>query len=92
MIESFKHKGLSKFFSSGNSSKLNQNHLKKIKRILIVLNNASILEDLNLPGWKLHKLKGNMKGIYSVEVSGNFRITFRFEKGKVIDVDYQDYH
>ncbi len=92
MIETFKHKGLSKFFSVGDGSKLNQIHLKKIKRILIVLNNATILEDLNIPGWKLHKLKGNMKGIYSVEVSGNFRITFKFEKGKVTEVDYQDYH
>jgi len=92
MIENFRNKGLKKFFISGDGSKLNQSQLKKIRRILIILNNAKILEDFNIPGWKLHNLKGQMKGLYSVEVSGNYRITFRFEKGMVTEVDLLDYH
>ncbi|WP_420576869.1 type II toxin-antitoxin system RelE/ParE family toxin [Ekhidna sp.] len=92
MIETFKNKELEKFFKTGDGSKLNQANLKRIRRILFVLNNAKILEDINLPGWRLHSLKGKMKGHYAVDVSGNFRIIFRFNNSKVTDVDYLDYH
>ncbi|MEQ8363046.1 MAG: type II toxin-antitoxin system RelE/ParE family toxin [Cyclobacteriaceae bacterium] len=92
MIENFKSKALKKFFVKGDDSKINPNHRKRIKRILFVLNNGKKLEDFNMPGWNFHPLKGNLKGMYAIEVSGNFRVIFRFENGKVMDVDYLDYH
>jgi proteic killer suppression protein len=76
----------------GDASKLNPGHLKKLKRIFLVLNNAKVISDLNIPGWRLHKLKGNMKDMYAVDVSGNFRIVFNFQNGDVDLVDYIDYH
>ncbi|MFT7034543.1 MAG: proteic killer suppression protein [Cyclobacteriaceae bacterium] len=92
MIISFKHKGLKKFFIEGDVSKLNPNHINKLSRILFRLNNAKELRDLNVPSWRLHKLKGNLKGCYAIDVSGNFRIVFSFETGDSYDVDYDDYH
>lgn len=92
MIKSFKSKELEKFFLTGNRSKINQAHLKKIRRMLAVLNTASILEDINFPGWRLHKLEGNLKEYYAIMVSGNYRIIFKFKSGDVYEVDYLDYH
>ena len=91
MIISFKHKGLKKFFIEGDASKLNPNHLKKLKRILVMLNNAKTITDLNIPGWRLHKLKGDLKHMHAVDVSGNFRVVFSFTDGDVSLVDYIDY-
>lgn len=92
MITSFKHKGLKKYFIEGDASKLNPNHIKKLKRILALLNSAKTVKDLNIPGWRLHKLKGELKYLYAVDISGNFRVVFSFNDGDVDLVDYIDYH
>lgn len=92
MIKSFKHKGLKSLFEKGKTSGVNQDHIKKLRLILTFLNEAHILEDINFPGSDLHRLKGKLKDIWSVKVSGNWRITFRYSEGNVHDVDYQDYH
>lgn len=94
MIVSFKHKGLERFFRKGDSSKLNQAHLPKIRKILAQLNAAQQVKDVDVPGWDLHPLKGNLKEHWSVKVNGNYRITFIFmeEKVEVLDINYLDYH
>ena len=94
MIVSFKHKGLEQFFLKGDGSKLQQVHLGKIRLILATLNAANSVKDVNVPGWNLHALKGELKNNWSVKVNGNWRITFRFieENVEVLDVNYLDYH
>jgi len=92
VIRSFKHKGLSRFFESGSKSAIQSQHAERLRLILGLLNAATAPADLALPGLKLHPLKGDRKGIWSVSVSGNWRITFKFI-GKDADVvDYEDYH
>jgi len=92
MIKSFKHKGLEKFFRTGNHKGINPNHVFKIARILDRLDAAIYPRDMDLPGYKLHPLSGKEKGIWSVWVSGNWRVTFGFEGQDAIIVDYRDYH
>lgn len=92
MIKSFKHKGLEKFFYNGNRSRIHAKHAPKFGRILDRLDASVRPQDMNLPGYKLHELKGKNKGTWSVWVSGNWRITFRFHGTDAIDVDYCDYH
>lgn len=92
MISSIRHKGLKLFFENDNSSKLQPHHVEKIRRILYRLDEAETIDDLNIVGWALHPLSGDMKGHWAVKVNGNYRITFRFEVGNVFDVDYIDYH
>lgn len=94
MIVNFKHKGLENFFLKGDGSKLQSHHLKRIRLILTTLDNAESLNDINVPGFQLHQLKGKLKGVSSVSVNGNYRITFRFDEKKieVLDIDYLDYH
>lgn len=94
MVVSFKNKGLELFFLKGDSSKLQQAHVKRIKKILSVLHAAHTIQDINVPGFDLHPFKGDMKGLWSVKVNGNYRIIFSFIESKieVIDVDYMDYH
>lgn len=92
MIISFKHKGLRDFFLKGITSKINSNHVKKIRLILFLLHNATSVEDCNFPGSDLHKLKGDLKDYWSVKVSGNWRIIFQFIDGNVYVVNYLDYH
>jgi toxin HigB-1 len=94
MIVSFKHKGLERYFLKGDGSKLQQAHLGKIRLILATLHTATKIQDVDVPGWNLHPLKGNLKDHWSVKVNGNWRITFRFieEHIEVLDVDYLDYH
>lgn len=92
MIRSFKHKGLAKFFKSGSTAGIQAAHAKKLRLILGRLNAASYAKDMNLPGLRLHELSGNRVGIWSVTVSGNWRVTFRFEDGDAEIVDYEDYH
>ena len=78
----------------GDSSKLQQAHVGKIRLILVALHAATEVKDLNIPGWNLHPLKGDLKDHWSVKVNGNWRITFRFidENIEVLDVNYLDYH
>ena len=94
MIVSFKHKGLAKFFYDGDGSKLPAQQLERIRLILFVLDTADSLDDINVPGFNLHPLKGDKKGLWAVKVNGNYRIVFGFEAAKVevYDVDYMDYH
>ena len=92
MIRSFKHKGLKKFFLEGAKSGIQAKHAGRLNLILGRLHASTDPKDLDLPGLRLHKLGGRRKGIWSVWVSGNWRVTFRFS-GKDADVvDYEDYH
>ncbi|MBI1768589.1 MAG: type II toxin-antitoxin system RelE/ParE family toxin [Bacteroidetes bacterium] len=93
MIVSFGHKGLKSFFEKGDSKRLNSSHVEKIRNILARLSSAKDLRDMNYPGSNLHPLKKPpFRGFYSVNVSGNYRIVFRFENGDAYDVDYLDTH
>lgn len=92
MIKSFKHKGLEQFFIEGSSRYLHQNHVKRIHELLGSLDTAEIIEDMDFPGFGLHPLRGNKKSLWSIKVSGNWRITFRFEDSDAYDVNLEDYH
>jgi len=92
MILSFRNKALQRLFISGDTSGIKPDHIKRIRLILSMLNVASKVQDLALPGLRLHALKGKMKGFYAVDVSGNWRIIFSFQKENIIDVNYIDYH
>lgn len=92
MIRSFKHKGLEVFFRDGDRSGINPGHSSKLARILDRLDASMTVKDMNLPGFKLHELKGREKGAWSVSVSGNWRVVFRFEGNDAVQVDYLDYH
>ena len=92
MIKSFKHKGLRAFFESGSSKGIQSSHSKKLRMQLAALNTASSVDDIDIPGYSLHPLKGNRKGIWSISVSGNWRLTFEFTDGNVFILDYEDYH
>lgn len=91
MIRSFRHRGLKRLYERGDESRVNQNQLSKIKRILSMLDAATQPEDMNIPGWRFHPLRGDSKDHYAVWVSGNWRITFRFDD-EPRDVDLVDYH
>jgi toxin HigB-1 len=92
MIRSFKHKGLARFFETGSKAGIQAQHAERLRLILAQLNAAIAPEDMALPGLRLHPLRGDRKGTWSVWVSGNWRVTFKFV-GKDADVvDYEDYH
>jgi proteic killer suppression protein len=92
VIEGFKHKGLAKFFEDDDRRKVPTAQADKIARILARLNEAVTIQDMGLPGYRLHPLKGELAGFWAVSVSGNWRIMFRFESGSAYDVDLIDYH
>jgi toxin HigB-1 len=92
MIKSFRHKGLERFFKSGSKVGIQPHHAGKLKRLLTALDEAIGPEDLNIPGWRLHRLSGPLAGHWSVWVNGNWRLTFAFEGVDAVLVDYQDYH
>lgn len=92
MIENFQHKGLQKFFLSGSLSGISPDHAKRLRLILFKIHTASTLADLNFPGSNLHLLKGKLKDFQSIQITGNWRVIFRFEEGNAFDVDYLDYH
>lgn len=94
MIKSFKHKGLEKFYNTGSTQGIQEIHIEKISRILTVLDNLTGLNDLSAPAYKLHPLKGNLKGQWAVTVQANWRITFKYDEktNDVFIVNYQDYH
>lgn len=91
MIKSFRHKGLEKLFLYDDRSRINPDHVTKIIRILDRLDASTSPYDMNLPGYRLHELKGKEKRTWSVSVSGNWRITFQFEGNYAINIDYIDY-
>jgi len=92
MIRSFKHKGLERFFISGIRKGIKPEHAEKVARILDRLDASTSVADMNLPGYRLHELKGRDSGIWSVMVSANWRITFEFIGQDAYVVDYRDYH
>jgi len=93
MIVSISHKGLKLLWEKDNSTKLPPAHVDKIRRVLTVLDTIKTLKPLQqIPGYRLHALKGSLKGYWSVTITGNYRIIFRFENENVHDVDYIDYH
>lgn len=92
MIASFTHTGLEKFFYDGNKRGIQPKQAQKLADILDLLDAAATIQDMNFPGSHLHQLKGKLRGVWSVQVSGNWRITFRFKNGDAFDVDYVDYH
>ena len=92
MIKNFVHKGLEAFFTTGSKAGIQAAHAPKLRRQLAQLSQAAAPQDMNLPGWKLHPLKGNLAGHWAVWVSGNWRLTFVFDGADATVVDYQDYH
>jgi proteic killer suppression protein len=92
VIKDFRHKGLAWFFEEDDRRKLPPSQVDKIARILARLNEAMTVQDMGLPGYRLHPLKGKLDGFWSVTVSGNWRIIFRFENGSAYDVYLIDYH
>lgn len=92
MIRSFRHKGLRLFFETGNVSGIQAAHAKRLRLILSRLHAAARPQDMNLPGLQLHELKGSRSGTWAVNVSGSWRITFRFEGQDAETVAYEDYH
>lgn len=92
MIRSFRHAGLEGFFRRGSKAGIQPAHAGKLRRQLTVLDACTRAEEMNVPGWQLHALSGQLNGHWSVKVNGNWRITFRFEGEDAILVDYQDYH
>jgi proteic killer suppression protein len=90
MIQSFRHKGLRRFFESGSLAGIQPHHAKRLRMLLTALDTAQSIEDMNVPGFRLHPLKG--LGRWSVWVNGNWRMTFEFKDGYAYAVDYKDYH
>jgi len=92
-IRSFRHKGLKRLYEAGEKKEVPPSLAEKIADILLAIDEAQRPQDVGLfPGWRLHALKGDLKGFWSVSVTGNWRVIFRFEKGDAFDVDLVDYH
>jgi proteic killer suppression protein len=92
MIRSFKHAGLRRFFESGSKAGIQPAHAKKLELQLGFLQAADTPAFMDVPGWNLHPLKGELAGHWAVKVNGNWRLTFRFVERDVEVLDYQDYH
>jgi toxin HigB-1 len=93
MIRSFRHRGLRRLYETGDHRELRADQLNRVRRVLAILDAAANIETLNtMPGMRLHSLKGDLAGFWSLSVSGNWRIIFRFENGEIHDVDLVDYH
>ena len=92
MIKSFRHKGLRKLFETGIASGVQASHAKRLRMQLAALDTATSIEDMDIPGFRLHALKGEMRGRWSISVNGNWRVTFEFQDGNTYVLDYEDYH
>lgn len=92
MVGSFRHKGLKKFFKTGSNVGIQPDHAKRLRMQLAALDTAVTIRDVNVPGFRLHRLKGADRGRWSLRVSGNWRLTFEFRDGHVQALDYEDYH
>ncbi len=92
MIKSFRHNGLEKFFLTGSKSGIQPQHAGKLNLMLTALEHATKPRDLDATAWRLHRLSGDLAGYYSISVSGNWCLIFRFERIDAVDVDYIDYH
>jgi proteic killer suppression protein len=92
MIRNFRHRGLKRFYERDDASQIHAAYRKKVARILADLDSAQVPQDMDFPGLRLHPLTGDLKGFWSVTVSANWRIIFRFDDASVVDVDLIDYH
>ena len=92
MIRSFKHKGLQRFYERGTKAGIQSKHTNRLRLQLAALDTALTIEDMDVPGYRLHSLKGRAKNRWSIWVSGNWRLTFEFKDGDVHILDYEDYH
>lgn len=92
MIKSFRHKGLRRLFETGSTSGVQASHAKRLRMQLAALDTAQSIEDMDIPGYRLHPLKGPMRGRWSIWVNGNWRLTFEFQNGNAHVLDYEDYH
>jgi proteic killer suppression protein len=92
VIKSFRHKGLEALYTTGSRRGIQSDHVGKLTRILAALDAAHAPVELNLPSYRLHELKGSEAGTWSIQVNGNWRVTFRFDGPDVEQIDYLDYH
>jgi proteic killer suppression protein len=92
VIVSFRHKGLKRFFETGKMSGIQPKHASRLRLQLAALDTAQSVDDIDVPGFRLHSLKGRRKSTWSIWVSGNWRLTFTFTTGNVELLDYEDYH
>lgn len=92
MLQSLPYKGLRKFYDSGSTAGIQPTHAKRLRMILTTLDTALTITDMQIPGLRLHPLKGSDRGRWSVWVNGNWRVTFEFQDGHAHVLDYEDYH
>lgn len=92
MIVSWRHKGLKKFYETGSRSGIQPAHASRLRMQLVALETAHAIDDMDIPGFRLHPLKGNDRGRWSIWVNGNWRLTFEFRDGNAHVLDYEDYH
>lgn len=92
MIRSFRHKGVEQFFRTGSKRGIQGKHADRLRKQLFALDNAKSPHDMNAPGWRLHRLHGDLQDHWAIDVGGNWRLTFSFEAEDAVMVDYQDYH
>ena len=92
MIKSFRHRGLRRFHETGSTSGIQASHGKRLRMQLAALDTAQAVEDMGIPGFRLHPLKGKLRGRWSITVNGNWRLTFEFQDGNAYVLDYEDYH
>ncbi len=92
MISSIRHKGLRRFYETGSKSGIQAKHAARLRLQLAALDTAQSFDDMDIPGFRLHPLKGKSRGRWSIWVSGNWRLTFEFRDGNAYLVDYEDYH
>ncbi|MBC8013881.1 MAG: type II toxin-antitoxin system RelE/ParE family toxin [Methyloceanibacter sp.] len=92
-IQSFRHKGLKRLFEGDDMRAIPASYADKLRDMLVAIDTANAVEEIGLfPGWRLHRLKGNLADYWSLTVSGNWRVIFRFEQGEAYDLDLVDYH
>jgi proteic killer suppression protein len=92
MIRSIRDRGLKRLYHDDDPSGVNSEHVSKLRNILARLDAARVVSDMDLPGFRLHHLKGELKGFHAITVRANWRVIFRFEDGGADEVDYVDYH
>ena len=92
MIQSFRHKGLRKLFETGSTAGVQASHARRLRLQLTALDTAHAIEDMDVPGFALHPLKGALHGRWSISVNGKWRLTFEFKDGNAYVLDYEDYH
>ena len=92
VIQSFRHKGLQRYFEHGSLGGIQPHHAKRLRVLLAALETATVIQDMDMQGFRLHSLKGSLTGRWSVWISASWRLTFEFFEGDAFKVDYEDYH